>query len=223
MPANDESRDWLADLNWQGYPRLVPIHDAASDPDFPRPRKAGAVRAETVARENEALRAKLDALTALASEFERRLSQAAQSYEGAALESESARNAAELENARLTGELDSARAELARREAREHTREADLVLERERRADADRALLEARRRVNDLETDLATARSKGAQLSGSIGELRRQAEASSERLAQAKALGDQDVSLLRAEMREFLAKFYRIQELFAEKPFGDTP
>jgi chromosome segregation ATPase len=222
MPPKEEPNDWLGDLKWMGYPRLAAVRDVtkAADeaPDVQRPRKAGDVRAEALARENEGLRAKLETLASLASEFERRLSEAASSYEGAAFESESARRSAELENARLNGELESARAELARREAREHARDADLALERERRADCERALVEARRKVNDLESELLATRSKGAELSGSIGELRRQAEASNARLLQAKTLTDQDVQILRAEMREFLAKFHRIQETFGEKP-----
>ncbi len=222
MPPKEDSNDWLGHLSWQGYPRLSPIKDIASAPDPesdpPRPRKGGDVRVETLARENEALRAKIDHLGGLVAEFERRLSGAASAYEGAALESDSARRMVMLDNARLTGELDSARAELARREAREHTREADLVLERERRADSDKTLLEARRKLNDLESELATTRNRSAELAGSIAELRRQAAASHERLIQAKTLTDQDIQILRAEMREFLAKFHRIQETFGETP-----
>lgn len=226
MPGNDENSDWLGDLKWQGYPRLSALRDIANDPEkeqeTPRPRKGGDVRVETLARENEVLRAKIDVLSGLISEFERRLSDAASSYEGAALESDSARRTSELENARLAGELESARVELTRREAREHTRESDLSIERERRADAEKALVEARRRINDLESALDSARGKGAELAGSVGELRRQAAASHDRLLQAKALTDQDVQILRAEMREFLARFHRIQETFAEPPTGET-
>jgi len=216
--------EWLGELSWQGYPRLSPIRDLASAPDAeapPRPRKGSDLRVEALARENEELRAKLASVAALASEFERRLSDAASSYEGAALESDSARRSLELEHARLAGELESARAELTRREARELTRESELTLERERRADCEKALLDARRRLNDLEADVAAARSKGAELSGSVGELRRQASASNERLLQAKSLTDQDVQILRAEMREFLAKFHRIQESFPDAASGD--
>ncbi len=213
--------DWLGELSWQGYPRLSPIRDIASVPetDAPaRPRKGSDLRVEALARENEALRAKLASVAGLASDFERRLSEAASSYEGAALEADSARRTLELEHARLAGELESARAELARREARELSRESDLTLERERRADCEKALVDARRRLNDLESEIAAARSKGAELSGSVGELRRQAASSNERLLQAKSLTDQDVQILRAEMREFLAKFHRIQESFPETP-----
>ena len=220
MPRNDDPSDWLGDLRWMGYPRLTPARDMAGaadeTPAVPRPRKIADARVEALARENETLRAKIESLAGLISEFERRLSEAAASYEGTALESDSARRAAELENARLAGELESARAELARRESHEHARESDLKLERERRADSEKSLIEARRRVNDLESELAAARSKGAELSGSVGELRRQAEASHERLLQAKALTDQDVQILRSEMREFMAKFHRIQDTFGD-------
>lgn len=226
MPPNEDLNDWLGDLSWKGYPRLVPIKDVASQPDAglpsPRPRRGGDLRAETLARENEALRSKVAAMSGLAAEFERRLAEAASSYEGAVLESDSARRSAELESARLAGELESARSELSRRESRELSRESDLALERERRADAEKALVEARRRLNDLESEVAAARSKAAELSGSVGELRRQASASHERLLQAKTLTDQDVQILRAEMREFLAKFHRIQETFAENQPGDN-
>jgi chromosome segregation ATPase len=226
MSADDKNMDWLGELTWQGYPRLAPVRDMAAVPDAPadapRPRKGNDVRVETLARENEALRSKLDAMAGLAAEFERRLSEAASAYEGAALESDSARRSTELENARLAGELESARAELARRESREHIRESDLALERERRADAEKALVEARRRVNDLEAEVAATRNKAGELAGSVGELRRQASASHERLMQAKTLTDQDVQILRAEMREFLAKFHRIQETFAENQPGEN-
>lgn len=227
MPPNEESNDWLGELNWQGYPRLFPVRDIVSavdkEPLAPRPRKVSEVRVETLARENEALRAKIKTLASLVSEFERRLSDAASAYEGAALESDSARREAELENARLVGELESARAEVARREGRELGRESDLVLERERRADCEKSLLEARRRLNDLESEISGSRTKAAELSGMVGELRRQAEASHERLLMAKALTDQDVQILRSEMREFLAKFHRIQDSFAQPPTGETP
>lgn len=215
MADKEEKADWLADVRWQGYPKLAPIKDVASAPDepgAPRPRRGADVRAETLARENEALRRKLEAMTAMVSEFERRMAEAASAYEGAALEAESARRSAELETARLAGELESAKAELARRDARDLSRDADLTLERERRADLEKALLDARRRVNDLEGETASARAKSAELAGSIGELRRQAAAANEKSIQAKALTDQDVQLLRQEMREFLAKFHRIQE-----------
>ena len=215
MPDKEEKADWLGDVRWQGYPKLAPMKDVAGrpdEPDAPRPRKGADVRVETLARENEALRRKLDSMSGLVAEFERRMAEAASAYEGASLEAESARRSAELETARLAGELESARAELARREARDLSREADLTLERERRADLEKALLDARRRLNDLEGEVASARSKSAELAGSIGELRRQAAAANEKSLQAKAVTDQDVQLLRQEMREFLAKFHRIEE-----------
>ncbi|MEK7232724.1 MAG: hypothetical protein AAB268_02825 [Elusimicrobiota bacterium] len=232
MPPNEDSNDWLGDLRWQGYPSLSPVRDIAGDidhlADVPRPLRKEGIRLETLIREKEALRGELEAqririgtLSGLASEFERRLSDAASSYEGAALESESARRSLEIENARLSGELESARAEIARREARELARESDLALERERRSDCEKSLLEARRRLNDQESELAAARSKGAELAGSIGELRRQAAASHKVLLQAKALTDQDVHILRAEMREFLEKFRRIQESLSDTPPGE--
>ncbi|MBI3288199.1 MAG: hypothetical protein HYZ74_01635 [Elusimicrobia bacterium] len=135
MKPPDDLSSWLGDLTWQGYPRLEPVRDAVSSVEnapSPRPRKAGDARMEALARENEALRAKLDSLTGLAAEFERRLAQAAAAYEESALESEAAQRAADIEHERL--------------------------------------------------------------------------------LLQAKSLTDQDILLLRAEMREFLAKFHRIQE-----------
>lgn len=224
MPKPDENADWLGDLRWQGYPRLAPVRDVAAKADelpAPRPRKDADARTENIVRENEALRAKIDLLVRHTADFERRLSDAGAAYEGAALEADSARRSAELERERLLGELSSLKSELARRETREATRESELALERERRADAEKNLIEARRRLNDLEAELLRARGRGAELSGSIAELRRQADASHERLLQAKALTDQDVQILRQEMREFLANFHRIQETFAEPPPGD--
>lgn len=210
----DDPIDWLGDLKWQGYPRLEPIKDAytrAEDAPAHRPRKAGDARLEILTRENEALRAKLDALARHTADFERRLAEAGQAYEGAALESSSALRGAELERERLLGELASAKAELARRDARDATRESELALERERRADADKTVVELRRRVVDLEGALDRARAKASELVGGVAELRRQADASHERLVQAKALTDEDVRILRLEMREFLAKFHRLQ------------
>ena len=229
MPSPEEPADWLGNLSWQGYPRLSPIRDAASEvetaPAASRaPRKGADVRVETLARENEALRAKVENMVGLMSEFEARLAEAGSAYEGAALESDSARRTAELERERLLGELASVKSELTRRESRETTREAELTLERNRRTDAEKSLLEARRRLIDLEAELVGARGKGAELAGGIGEMRRQADAAHARLLQAKALTDQDVQLLRLEMREFLAKFHRIQDSFAAPPPpGETP
>jgi predicted nucleic acid-binding Zn-ribbon protein len=220
MPTPDEPTDWLGDLRWQGYPRLAPIRDAVSQAEeAPRvPRKIVNARIESLARENEALRAKIDVLAGLASTFESRLAEAGSAYEGAALESDSARRTVELERERLLGELASVKAEVARRESRDAARETELTLERGRRADAEKTLLEARRRLVDLEGELLSSRGKAGELAGSIGELRRQADASHARLLQAKALTDQDVALLRQEMREFLAKFQSIQESLPPSP-----
>ena len=99
-------------------------------------------------------------------------------------------------------------------------RDNELALERERRADAEKSLLEARRRLVDLEAEILRSTGKCAELAGSIGELRRQADSSNARLLQAKALTDSDVQLLRQEMREFLAKFHRIQDSLP--PPGET-
>lgn len=228
MPRNDDSHDWLGDLRWQGYPHLAPMRDAftqagEAEPEEAPPdaksqsRRGSDVRLAALASENEALRAKIESMTRLAADFERRLSEAGSAYEGAAFESDSARRAGELELARVSGELASLTAELARRDARDASRDAELALERNRRSDAEQALLEARRRLTDLEAELARARGRSSELSGSLGEIRRQADASNERLLQAKALTDQDVALLRQEMREFLAKFHRIQETLGEK------
>lgn len=223
MPEHDP--EWLGDLRWRGYPRLAPQRDIAGEPASPdspappkRDRRAADARVETLARENEALRAKIEALGRLTGEFERRLSETAAFYEGAALESESARRQAELERERLAGELESAKNELARRDARDAAREADLRMERERRGDAEDALLESRRRAVELEESLTAARTKSAELAGRVGELKAQADAQHERLLRAKALTDEDIRLLRQEMREFLAKFHRIQEQFGENP-----
>jgi chromosome segregation ATPase len=216
--------EWLGDLRWRGYPRLAPQRDIAGEepvegvPPPPRPRKAADARVETLARENEALRAKIDALGRLSVEFERRLSETASAYEGAALESESARRDAELERERLSGALSSAQAELARRDARDAAREAELALERGRRDEAEKSLLEARRRALELEEALTRSRAQASQAAGQLEELRRQADAQNERLLRAKALTDEDVRLLRLEMREFLAKFHRIQEDLGENP-----
>ena len=48
-----------------------------------------------------------------------------------------------------------------------------------------------------------------------------EAAASHKVLLQAKALTDQDVHILRAEMREFLEKFRRIQESLSDTPPGE--
>lgn len=215
--------DWLGDLRWHGYPRLEPMPDASARapagveaplPAAPRrPAPAAAdPRAEDLARENETLRARLRELARLAGEFERRLSEAGASYEAAVLEAESKLRDAALERERLSGELSAARDELSRAEAREAGRDADLRLERERRADAERALAEARRKSEERGAQAESLRAAAAEQVGRVEELRRQAAAQNDRLLQAKALTDEDVRLLRQEMREFLAKFHRLQD-----------
>jgi chromosome segregation ATPase len=220
--------DWLGDLRWRGYPRLEGVRDAASAApaggDPPRPRRAPPEEADPdprlaeLGRENEALRARLDGLSRLAAEFERRLSDAASTYEAAVLEAESKLRDATLERERLSGELEAARDEQARSAAREAGREADLRLERERRADAERALTELRRKHEERAAEAERLRAAASEHAGMLAELRRQAGAQNERLLQAKALTDEDVRLLRQEMREFLAKFHRIQDTLGENP-----
>jgi hypothetical protein len=211
---------WLGELRWQGYPRLQPVRDLeASPPAETEAAEAPAdPRVAALGRENEALRARIDALGRLAAEFERRLTEAGAAYEGALLESDSRLRDAALESQRAAGELDAAKAESARLAARDASREADLRLERERRADAEKALLAERRRAEELEAELLGLRNDAAERAGALEELRRQASAQNERLLQAKALTDEDVRLLRSEMREFLAKFHRIQESLGDAP-----
>jgi|GEM_PF-2261308 len=219
--------DWLGDLRWRGYPRLEAMRDvAASVPATPPgdvpPRARRAPEAEPdarlseLARENEVLRARLDGLTRLAAEFERRLADAGASYESAVLDAESKLRDAALERERLSGELAAAQDELARSAARDAGRDADLRLERERRADAERALGEARRKLDERASEAERLKAMSSEQSGQLAELRRQASAQNDKLLQAKALTDEDVRLLRQEMREFLAKFHRIQETFGE-------
>jgi hypothetical protein len=225
--ANPPDPNWLGDLRWRGYPRLEPTRDAASSapppgPDElpPRARRAAPTsdpRLSQLAQENEALRARLDALDRAASDFERRLADAGASYEAAVLEAESKLRDAALERERTGGELEAARAENARLDARDASREAELRLERERRADAEKALLEARRKLDERTNEAELLRAAASEQAGAISELRRQAAAQNDRLLQAKALTDEDVRLLRQEMREFLAKFHRIQESYGEK------
>ena len=79
MPPNKDLNDWLGDLRWQGYPRLEPIRDTASrveaEPEpAPKGRTVTTARVEALARENEGLRAKIETLAGLVTEFERRLS-----------------------------------------------------------------------------------------------------------------------------------------------------
>ncbi len=224
-PMAHSDPDWLGDLRWRGYPRLDAVRDmsatAAASPDAPpRERRAPEpepdARLTELARENEVLRARLDGLSRLAGEFERRLSDAGASYEAAVLDAESKLRDAALERERLSGELEAARDELARSAAREAGREADLRLERERRADGERALAEARRKLEERAAESERLRAAASEQTGQLAELRRQASAQNDKLLQAKALTDEDVRLLRQEMREFLAKFHRIQETFGE-------
>jgi chromosome segregation ATPase len=220
--------DWLGDLRWRGYPHLEPASNrAAAVPTDVRTRDVREPQAETdprlaeVARENEALRARLDSLSRLAAEFERKLADAGTSYETAVLEAESKLRDAALERERLTGELTASREELSRAAARDSGREADLRLERERRSDSERALAEARRKLEERSEEAERLRALTAEQSGQIGELRLQAAAQNERLLKAKALTDEDVRLLRHEMREFLARMQRMQDEPSAGP-GET-
>lgn len=211
----DPDLNWLGDLRWRGYPRLQPVRDVASQSEAPK-RDAPAAppdpRLAELARDNEALIARVESLGRLAAEFERRLSEAGTAYEGAVLEAESRLRDAELERQRLTGELDAAKAEVARLTSRDATREADLRLERERRADAEKAVLTARRELLELSAATERVRAEAAGHEGALAELRRQASEHNERLIQSKALTDEDVRLLRQELRDFLAKLHRIQD-----------
>jgi hypothetical protein len=219
--VSDQDLEWLGDLRWRGYPHLQPVRDVASaSPSETPPPPAASIpdpRIGELARENETLNARNEAMGRLAGEFERRLSEAGSSYEGAVLEAESRLRDAALERQHLAGELEAAKAEGTRLTARDAAREADLRLERERRADLEKALLDARRKAEELALEAERLRADAAGHAGALAELRRQASTSNEHLLQAKALTDEDVRLLRAEMREFLAKFHRIQETFGEK------
>lgn len=206
----EKDLDWLGDLRWKGYPHPLRESPVQETPKPPKP--AVDPRLGELARENEALRARLEQMARLAPEFERRLSEAGASYEAAALEAESKLRDAALEKERLAGELESLKAELSRLTARDAAREGDLSLERERRADAEKALLDARRRAEELAAQTEQARAAAAEQQGALAELRRQAAAQNERLLQSKALTDQDIRLLRQEMREFLAKFHRLSD-----------
>jgi len=221
MPDSDP--DWLGDMRWRGYPHLEPKRDVASAAASSAPAREKAAppaepdpRLEQLARENESLRARLDALLRTAAEFERRISETATSYEAAVLEAESKLRDAALERERLAGELESTRGEAARAGTRDSAREADLRLERKRRADAEKALLEARRKLEELLPESERLRATASEQAGTIAELRRQSAAQTDRLLQAKALTDEDVRLLRQEMKEFLAKLHRMQESSGE-------
>jgi len=222
---SDQDPDWLGELHWRGYPRLEPRRDASALPaDAPgaAPRTATPPlpdpRLSELGRENETLRARLDDLLKMAADFELRLSEAGTAYEGAVLEAESRGRDAALERERLTGELESAKAEVARLGARDAAREADLRLERERRADAEKALGDARRRLSELTAQSDHDRATAAEQAGALAELRRQASGQNERLIETKALTDRDVQLLRQELRDFLAKMHRVQDSSGETP-----
>ena len=220
---DDQDLDWLGDLRWQGYPHLKPASGLSAPPEGDRrplePEKSASdPRLAELARENEALHARIEGMSRLAAEFERRLSDAGAAYEGAVLEAESRLRDAALERERLAGEFEAAKAEGGRLTARDAAREADLRLERERRADAEKALLGARRKAEEFELEAERLRAQAAGHAAVLEELRRQAAASNAHLLQSKALTDEDIRLLRSEMREFLAKFHRIQDTFGEKP-----
>lgn len=214
--AAPKDSDWLGDLRWQGYPRLQPVADltARTAPETPVPPRGGAPpsRLEDVVAQNEALRVRLDRLLRLAYEFERRLEEAGRRYEDALLEAEARETAARLERERVEGERDGAKAECERRAAHERAQEGELGVERARREQAERELAEARRRLELLEAEVGRYRRLHAEQAGAVAELRRQASAHSERLVQSQALSDRDVTLLRQEMREFLAKFHRLTD-----------
>jgi chromosome segregation ATPase len=221
----DQDPDWLGELNWQGYPRMEGRRDASAIPeDAPEARRrekiasAGESRLAAVGRENEVLRERLADMIKLAADFERRLSEAGTAYEGAILEAESRLRDAALERERLSGELEASKSEAGRLTARDAAREADLRLERERRADSEKALSDARRRLSELTAQAEHWNASAAEQAGALTELRRQASAQNQRIVQSKALTDQDVQLLRQELREFLAKFHRIQETLGENP-----
>ncbi|MDE2510619.1 MAG: hypothetical protein KGL74_05810, partial [Elusimicrobia bacterium] len=188
-------------------PRAAPREKTPSLPD-PRLQELG--------KENEILRTRLDQLAKLAGEFERRLAEAGTAHEVSLLGVESRLRDGTLERERLKGELDSAKAEAARLTARDASREAELRLERERRADSEKALHDARRRLTEMTARGEHLAATAAQQAGALEELRRQASSQNERLLQSKALTDQDVQLLRQELRDFIAKFHRIQESFGE-------
>ena len=222
----EKDPNWLGELRWKGYPRLDAVRDLASaveinDTDLPiRPirKPLPDPRVGQLSSENETLRARLDALSRLSSEFERRLSEAGTAYEGAVLEAESHLRDATLERERMSGQLEAAKSECARMSARDAAREADLRLERERRADAEKAALAARRELAELAAEASALRADTARHFGALTELRSQVSSQTDRLIKSKALSDEDVRLLRQEFGEFLAKIHRIQDTFGEKP-----
>jgi chromosome segregation ATPase len=205
--------DWLGELRWQGYPRqeTAPAKAGAAAPVPP------SNRIEQLARENESLRARLEQLGRLAGDFERRLAEAGTAYESAVIEAESRLRDAAMEREHAQGELEAARSEAARMAARDAAREAEMRLERERRADAEKALDAARWRLEALEAEAQDLRGKAAERDGAMAELRRLSSTQNERLLQAKVLTDQDVQLLRQELRDFLARFHRLSDEMGEK------
>lgn len=215
MPEKD--LDWLGDPRWRGYPRREPagVRDGAAQSSAPQTQTDP--RQSELAKENETLRARAGEFARLCAEFDRRLADAGSAYEGALLRAECQLRDAQLECKSLSGELKTAKDEAARLTARESARDADLRLERERRADAEKALAEARRRLEELASESERLRAEASQRAGTLEELRRQAGLRNDLLLQAKALTDQDVALLRQEMGDFLAKFHRINESLEEQ------
>ena len=163
-----DPKSWLGELRWQGYPKLGAVEPA---PAAPQP--AAAVdreRLEQLEGENERLKAKLDALSKAAREFERRLSEASTAYETALQDAEGRLRQAELEGERLLGELDALKAERSAAAARDSGREAELKLERERKAELERELAEARRRLEAvMDQDLQNLRREMREFLGRFG------------------------------------------------------
>jgi chromosome segregation ATPase len=155
--VNEDDLGWLGDLRWQGYPHMQPMRDVVSEAavsaaPYQQPAHLEPTtdpKLAELARDNELLRAKIDQLTKLAGEFDRRLKEAGNAYEGAVLDVESRLRDAIFERERLNGELQAAKAESSRLTTRDATREADLRIERERRNDAEKSLAEARQELRD--------------------------------------------------------------------------
>ena len=220
----DSDPDWLGELRWQGYPRMAPQRDVSTLPqDAPAaPNKLGTLAANArlleLEQENAALRSRLEEMIKLSAQFERHLSEAGTAHEVAVMQAQSRQRDAALDRERLSGELQASKAEAANLIARDTAREADLRLERERRADSEKALHDARRRLLELTEETERLRASASEQAGALAEFRRQASAQNERLLHSKALTDQDIQLLRQELREFLAQFHRIQDTAGEKP-----
>lgn len=83
---DEPESDWLGELRWRGYPRVEDEEPPAREPR--RTRVAVDSRADQLAGENAALRARLAAQSRLAAEFERRLAEAAAACEAADLEAQ---------------------------------------------------------------------------------------------------------------------------------------